>query len=531
MAINGPVVVDLFSGAGGLSLGFRAAGCRILAGIDQDDAANATFLDNFSRLQPGQPPFVPETDEGNLLGLDLDGVTEGQAVDIVIGGPPCQGFSRIGRAKLDWLRDEGYRDEGFEEDPRNELYKIFLSAVRHWKPRAFVMENVPGMLSLGGQNVADDIGGDLTESGYRVGYAVLNAVWYGVPQFRERLFFVGIRDDLPAQPGMPVATHRATSMPSGYFTTAIKSGAAEWTSYLPGIQHFDLRVDHERARLPATSACEALDDLPRLADHIANGHLPRGDFRRILGYGKEPHSPYASLMRSWPGFETPAGVVDHVIRRTTRDFETFGRMKPGDRYPQAIVIATTRMYEKFEKHLGEMDATDEAESLRGLRIEFEAARKRDIPFKEWSADLVAFAKDVFPPYPEDKFVDKWRKLVPGEPSWTVTAHLGKDSYSHIHYDGTQKRAISVREAARLQSFPDSFLFTGNMGDCYQQIGNAVPPLMAWSIATAVMRTLGLPTTAPDLLAGPRSSSNGTNGSPESKEDREPVFTPHRAPGT
>ena len=493
-----PAVVDLFSGAGGLSLGFRAAGCRILAGIDHDDAANATFLDNFSKLQPGNPPFVPPPDEGNLLGLDLDGITEGRAVDIVIGGPPCQGFSRIGRAKLDWLRDEGFRDEGFEEDPRNELYKIFLSAVRHWMPRAFVMENVPGMLSLGGQNVAEDIGGDLAESGYRVGYAVLNAVWYGVPQFRERLFFVGIRDDLPVQPGMPPATHRAMSMPSGYFTTAIKTGAAEWTNYLPGIQHFDLRVDHERARLPATSAYEALDDLPRLEDHFNKGHLPRGDFRRILVYGREPHSAYASLMRTWPGFDEPRGVVDHVIRRTTRDFETFGRMEPGDRYPQAIAIATARMYEKFAERMAHLETPDEVESLKGLRREFEAARKLNTPFKEWSAELVAFAKDIFPPYLEDKFVDKWRKLVPSEPSWTVTAHLGKDSYSHIHYDGSQKRAISVREAARLQSFPDSFLFSGNMGDCYQQIGNAVPPLMAWTIAAAVMQALGLPTTRPDL---------------------------------
>ena len=117
-----------------------------------------------------------------------------------------------------------------------------------------------------------------------------------------------------------------------------------------------------------------------------------------------------------------------------------------------------------------------ARCCSSLRDEFEGARARNIPFKEWSAELVAFAKEIFPPYPEDKFVDKWRKLVPDEPSWTVTAHLGKDSYSHIHYDGEQKRAVSVREAARLQSFPDAFLFSGNMGDCYQQIGNAVPPV-------------------------------------------------------
>ena len=87
-----------------------------------------------------------------------------------------------------------------------------------------------------------------------------------------------------------------------------------------------------------------------------------------------------------------------------------------------------------------------------------------------------------PPYPSDVFVDKWRKLVPDEPSWTITAHLAKDSYSHIHYDSEQARALSVREAARLQSFPDGFKFAGNMGDCFRQIGNAVPPVLARAIA-------------------------------------------------
>jgi DNA (cytosine-5)-methyltransferase 1 len=500
MAINGPVVVDLFSGAGGLSLGFRAAGCRILAGIDHDDAANATFLDNFSRLQPGQPPFVPDPDEGDLHDLDLDGVRGDETVDIIIGGPPCQGFSRIGRAKIDSLRDEGQREEGFEEDPRNELYKIFLSAVRLWKPRAFVMENVPGMLSLGGQNVADDIGGDLTESGYRVGYAVLNSVWYGVPQFRERLFFVGIRNDIGKMPVLPAATHRAGMMPSGYYTTAIQSGGSEWTNYLPGIQHYDLRIDQERLTSPATSAFEALNDLPRLEDHLREGHLPRGDFRRMMEYPGSPHSSYASLMRSWPGFGALGGIVDHVIRRTRRDYETFGRMQQGDRYPQAISIATDRVREKFVRSIANAETEPQVEALRLLRVEFDEARARNTPFKEWSPELVEVAKDCFPPYPEDKFVDKWRKLVPTEPSWTVTAHLGKDSYSHIHYDSSQRRAISVREAARLQSFPDGFTFTGNMGDCYRQIGNAVPPLMSWSIATSLMRSLGMATNTPSFGA-------------------------------
>lgn len=475
-----------------MSLGFRAAGCRILAGIDEDDTANATFLENFTRLQRDRPPFVPSPGEGDLHAFDLDSIEGIDQVDIVIGGPPCQGFSRIGRAKIDSLRDEGQREEGFEEDPRNELYKIFLSAVRRWKPRAFVMENVPGMLSIGGQNVAEDIGGDLADSGYRVGYAVLNAVWYGVPQFRERLFFIGVRNDLAARPAMPDASYRAVTMPSGYFTTAISSRSPQLTAYLPFIMHYDLDVNHVRAKQPATSVQEALDDLPRLEDHLSEGHLQRGDFRRPLPYPRPPHSAYARLMRSWPGLVQPDGVVDHVIRRTRRDYETFGLMQPGDRYPQAIAIATDRVRRKFERQIGEAVTDADGETLQHLSVEFERARAISLPFKEWSPELVSFAREIFPPYPEDKFVDKWRKLEPSEPSWTVTAHLGKDSYSHIHYDGTQKRAISVREAARLQSFPDSFAFTGNMGDCYRQIGNAVPPLMAWSIAERLLRLLGFP---------------------------------------
>jgi DNA (cytosine-5)-methyltransferase 1 len=88
------------------------------------------------------------------------------------------------------------------------------------------------------------------------------------------------------------------------------------------------------------------------------------------------------------------------------------------------------------------------------------------------------------------FLDKWRKLMADQPSWTVPAHLSKDTYSHIHHDSDQARMISVREAARLQSFPDQFRFQGNMGDCYRQIGNAVPPLLAWSIASTLLHLLG-----------------------------------------
>src|SRR5262249_40947650 len=99
-------------------------------------------------------------------------------------------------------------------------------------------------------------------------------------------------------------------------------------------------------------------------------------------------------------------------------------------------------------------------------------------------------RSIVPPYPEDMFVTKWRKLLPDQPAWTVPAHLSRDTYSHIHHDADQARSISVREAARLQSFPDAFSFQGNMGDRFRQIGNAVPPLLARAIALHLSGCLG-----------------------------------------
>ena len=97
---------------------------------------------------------------------------------------------------------------------------------------------------------------------------------------------------------------------------------------------------------------------------------------------------------------------------------------------------------------------------------------------------------MVPPYAADKFVDKWRKMAPGEPARTLTAHLGKDSYTHIHYDDDQARTISVREAARLQSFPDGFRFVGAMNAAFRQIGNAVPPLLARALALHIADEIG-----------------------------------------
>ena len=172
-------------------------------------------------------------------------------------------------------------------------------------------------------------------------------------------------------------------------------------------------------------------------------------------------------MRSWPGYAVSDVIVDHVVRRTPRDHETFRLMKHGDRYPQAVNIATERFGEELSR-----------------------ARELGVAPEPGTPDYERLRAEFIPPYPLGSFEDRWRKLYPDQPSWTVVAHLGRDSYSHIHHDSQQARSISVREAARLQSFPDAFIFSGNMGDCYRQIGNAVPPLLAWAIAYRLLQCLG-----------------------------------------
>ena len=159
-------------------------------------------------------------------------------------------------------------------------------------------------------------------------------------------------------------------------------------------------------------------------------------------------------MRGWKGYASGGTTDGHVVRLTPRDFPIFRRMAPGDDYPRALRIAE-RIFDERLAEAGRPDQTSDAWAL---------CRRATVP-----------------PYDPGKFPNKWWKLEPTSPSRTLTAHLGKDSYSHIHWDSRQQRMISVREAARLQSFPDGFRFAGAMNAAFRQIGNAVPPLLAKTV--------------------------------------------------
>ena len=445
-------ILDLFSGAGGMALGFAAAGGECIGAIELDQSAAETFRQTF--LNDENLVVLGGPDDGDVNHVPVPELLSALPCnpDIVVGGPPCQGFSRIGRAKQASLlgEEERVRTGGVTDPGRNLLYQYFLAVVRHSEPAAFVMENVPGMREHLGNDFARRIAREAHYLGYNVRYFLLNAAHFGVPQHRWRLFFVGIRSDLGhnATPRPPKQTHMPAGGPKG---TSLPEDP--WM-----IDGHDLPTVSEPE--PLVTSREAIGDLPRLKSHLDDP--PKRPTDELLPLRSEG-SPYVQTLRSWPGLETPEEVSGNWYRFTPRDFPIFRLMAQGDTYPEALAIA----HSILRTHLGRMDD----------------APRPGTP--EWDEVVAAHV----PPYRNDAFHDKWRKLIANEPSWTLTAHLSKDTYSHIHYDSRQARTISVREAARLQSFPDGVEFVGNFGEQYRQIGNAVPPLLARAIASELFLQL------------------------------------------
>lgn len=467
-----PRTLDLFSGCGGLSLGFDAAGFRSIGAVEFDAEAARSHALNFFRDLPAdrfeahaRPRDITTCEPGDLLReLGISGRVDGQ-VDVIVGGPPCQAFARVGRAKL---REIAEHPEAFLQDPRGNLYLRYLQYVRELKPIALLMENVPDVLNYGGHNIAEEMCEALTRMGYTCGYTLLNSVYFGVPQMRERMFLIAIATQLVDSISFPSPTHWF-EIPRGYEGTRQVALQTVRRDLFDDNGFFVDPSPADRAACrPAVTAQDALGDLPEITEHLS-GTLKGGArrFDTLARYRSEEPTAYAKLMRSWPGFERDTGVLDHVIRLQPRDYAIFRRMRPGDQYPQAHRHARAL----FEERVAELrERTGKALGTRSR------------PYQQlWD--------DTVPPYDPDKFPNKWRKMEADAPARTLMAHLGKDGYSHIHYDSTQARTISVREAARLQSFPDGFVLSGTMNPAFRQIGNAVPPLLAKAIADHIYRQL------------------------------------------
>jgi DNA (cytosine-5)-methyltransferase 1 len=468
-----PRLLDLFSGCGGLSLGFHTLGFQIVGAVESDPVAIKSHARNFHGHLPESQRRIYEksVDIANTSPRELFmqyGCTRAidEQVDVIVGGPPCQAFSRVGRPKL---REIAKHPEAFLRDPRSNLYLRYIQYVKELKPLALLMENVPDVLNFGGHNIAEEICEVLVDEGYEARYTTLNAVFYGVPQMRERMFLIAYRREIEPNVWFPNPDCEF-DLPVGYHGTRQVALKTINQNLFSTTQYYQKPPLSEVGSVrKAVSARDALSDLPWITMHL-KGLMKRGArrFDKLIRYNARSRlSDYQQEMRTWPGFEAGDGLYDHVIRYLPRDYDIFRRMRPGDQYPQAKKIAN----ELFEEKLKAVERNTGKRPRRGSNA-----------YKE-------LEKATVPPYSDEKFPNKWRKMEADLPARTLMAHLGKDSYSHIHYASNQARTISVREAARLQSFPDGFVFEGSMNHAFRQIGNAVPPLMAKAFATVMLRQL------------------------------------------
>jgi len=465
--------LDLFAGCGGLSLGFHAAGFQIVAAVENDPFAARSHALNFFRGLP-QEVIEHHAQARDITTVDPEEMVEDRpsgeadrAFDIIIGGPPCQAYARVGRAKL---REVAEHPQAFQIDPRGNLYLRYLHYVERLQPLALLMENVPDILNYGGHNIVQEMVEALDAMGYEARYSLINSAHHGVPQMRDRVFMIAVHKALNAEIRFPAAKHHCV-LPAGYAGT--RAVALKHVDMFGDPGYVEPDTGHEGLP-PAVTAAEAIGDLPPITLH-REGKLKRGArrFDELSRYRNIPLSrlpAYARLMRGWQGFEAGEGVYDHVLRYLPRDTTIFEAMEQGDEYPAAHRVAN-RLFE--------------AEAAR------RGIKRDSVAWKELHRAMV-------PPYDPSKFPNRWWKLREKGPARTLMAHIGKDTYSHIHYDSAQGRVISVREAARLQSFPDGFIFAGTMNPAFRQIGNAVPPIMAREIALAIR---GMLANAP-ALAGP-----------------------------
>ncbi len=353
-------VIDLFSGCGGISKGFENTGkANIIGAIDFDKAACETYQLNFPKTK--------------VICGDINKISVGSTgfknIDIIIGGPPCQGFSRL-----------NFWDKDRDNDPRNKLFFQYLRFVEELNPKALLIENVKNVLVAKDGYVPLNITRFLEERGYIVNYSIVCASDYGVPQNRYRAIFVALKKEY-------------------------------------GKFDFDSLEKYKKEKV---SVSEAISDIQSIEEE-AKTH----EQGTVFQLGK-PQSPYQKLMQAKDG-----KLYNHMIY-----------------YPASNVQAM-------------------------MKYVPEGGNWRCVP------------KEMFKSERSNRYTNYLRRLKSNEPS--ITIDTGHNVYFHPIFD----RVPTIRESARLQSFPDSFIFTGKKGEQFRQVGNAVPPLMAEALARSIMDTLEL----------------------------------------
>lgn len=384
-----PVAVDLFAGAGGLSLGAEMAGVNIVYANDIFAEAVETYRFNNPDTPVHQGP-IEEVKPADILATANLQVGE---LDILLGGPPCQGFSINAPIRT-------------MEDQRNALVLEYLRIVEGLRPKYLVIENVPGLLSLDGGTALETVYERLEALGYHAAHRVLLASRYGVPQERWRLIILGQRNDMPPV-DFPAPTHNATAKAN--FT-----GGSLWASV----------EDHDMSGLPpAVTVAEAIGDLPPLQN--GEGHpvipMPEVSYEKLTFFQR--------WARSGADF-----IYNHQAQRLGAiNLKRLQHIKPGGNWTDIPVDLLPA----------------------GMR----RARRSD-------------------------HTKRYGRMNPQGQSCTILTKCDPHWGSFFHYN--QDRAVTPREAARLQSFPDRYVFQGSLSAQYEQIGNAVPPLLGQAIVSEVV---------------------------------------------
>lgn len=501
-------VVDVFAGPGGLGEGFTSLErgkkdtfFRSAVSIEQDEFAHKTLhlrhflksfrtkelpedyyrylkgdvtIDELYRLHPKQKAHADHSAIRISLGPDnhehvrklINRGLKKQKKWALVGGPPCQAYSLVGRSRM-------MGDPDFEEDARHFLYREYLQIIIDHAPPIFVMENVKGLLSarVKGELVINRIISDLTSPkdalgmtsnglGYKL-YSLseeelpgkeldprlflVRAEAYGVPQARHRMFIVGIRNDIDVRPKRlkpqrpPTLKQTIGNLPK--IRSGVSKGGDSYEKWRSEIEGLDLTVIQKEL----------------------NGHSYASDLMNLMG-------------------------ID--FSQSQKKLE-----KSSSRYPSRPRLEHDVLDDIYDPVLSVLDSHESRSHMPSdLRRYAFAASFASVTGK--SPKLADFPLSLLPKHANvddgragKMFSDRFRVQLPGQPSTTVTSHISKDGHYFIHYDPKQCRSLSVREAARLQTFPDNYRFEGPRTSQYHQVGNAVPPYLAKQIAEIIADVL------------------------------------------
>jgi DNA (cytosine-5)-methyltransferase 1 len=394
--------IDLFAGCGGFSEGFYQEGFESVVHVDFDSAACETVKERMRYYNYSENAIESAVICGDLTFDDvhnqINSSIGNRKIDVLVGGPPCQTFSSVGRAQ---------DKNSMRNDPRNYLFRSYLEILEEYKPKIFVFENVSGLLSAkpNGNYIFPEIVENMSEY-YSIcddkDTILLNSVHYGVPQIRKRVILIGVRKDLKIN---PIEIYKAI----------------EKTHYSP-----EMEAKNETNRLQKyLTVKDAIWDLPKL--------LP-GEGKEEINHKTESKNSFIEIVRP-NGFSK---LFNHVARKHNN--------------------MDQQRYELLSKNKWQLK------------------------------DLAKTRPDLIHHDPKH-FGNRYTVQVANKPGRTVVAHLYKDGNLFIHPDHKQKRTFTVREAGRVQSFPDDFKFVGSRTNQYKQVGNAVPPLMAKQIAKAIKQFL------------------------------------------